>query len=114
MRLKEKRLRLILDDYKDTTVAGNWIIPLNPDNIKIEFTDMGNNLAKFSGTHTIYLNSNYEVSYLFPCYIRELWYIKQRREHRWRYWFYKLFTPQKINKTATEQATLASNWICGN
>lgn len=108
--LKEKRLRLILDEYRVSTNEGGWITPLNPDNISILFTDTPLTTQSICGNKII-LNKNIEAKYLFPCYIKELWHIKQKREHRWKYWFYKIFMPNKINDSANEKEELAKNWL---
>lgn len=110
--LKEKRLRLLLDEYRLNTIEGDWITPLNPDNIKIVFVNMTKSDVLSLSARTIYLNGAIDSTYLFPCYIRELWYIKQRRECGWKYWIYKIFAPSKIEEPAKEKAELAQNWLC--
>ena len=109
--VKEKRLRLILDQYRRVTSAGEWITPLNPDNIKISFFDGLFSIKSFVLGNTIYLNKLKEAEDLFPCYIKELWHIKQKRQQRWKYWVYLLFNYNQIDEPAQEQYTLARNWL---
>lgn len=112
MRLKHHRFKLILDDYQFNTVAGEWITPLNPDNINFEFIDMGlHGTVKISGRKTIYINNRYEVRNLFPYIIKALWELKQKREAPYCYFLFKLFNPSKIDKPASEKAEIAYNWL---
>jgi hypothetical protein len=108
---KEKRLRLLLDEYRNTTAAGEWITPLNPDNIKIEFQDLGNFLGMSEGKKKIILNERYESKELFPFLIYKLWHIKQKRKSLLKYWFYKVFNSWKIYLPAREKEAIAEDWL---
>jgi hypothetical protein len=107
--LKEQMLKVILQDYCNNTNEGTWIIPLNPDNIRLEFLPIKRSFSNATNKY-IGLPQDIEARDLFPCYIKELWHIKQKREHRWKYWFYKVFKPSKINDSADEKELLAKNW----
>jgi hypothetical protein len=109
---KEKRLRSGLDTYCRDTNEGEWITPLNPDNIPISFFSQKDGKCSQLLGEVIYLNDCYEAKQLFPCYIKELWHIKQKREQRWKYWLYRIFAPRKINNVATEKEILARHWMC--
>lgn len=112
--VKTKRLRLILDTYRNSTAAGNWITPLNPDNISIEFIAMRKPFSVSFNTRTIYLNTQYEVIHTFPYYIQALWEIKQQRSSKLTYWFYKIFKPSRIDIPSSDKATIARNWLIQN
>ena len=107
----EKSLRLLLDIFVRETEEKQWIIPLNPDNIKIHFCDPWETHIPTLCTKTIKLEAEKNAQDLFPCYIKELWHIKQKREHRWKYWFYRLFYSDKVDVPANEKAELAANWL---
>ena len=108
---KENLLKYTLDVYRKTTIAGDWLTPLNPDNISIEFFRAALHQDSQIVGNTIYLNARHDTKYLFPFYVKELWHIKQKRENRWKYWIYKIFMPWRVNRPAMEQAELAANWL---
>lgn len=112
--VKTKRLKLILDTYTKATAAGDWITPLNPDNISIEFVAMRKPFSVSFDTRTIYFNTQYEVAHIFPYYIKALWEIKQQRASKLTYWFYKLFNPSRIDIPSSDKATTARNWLIQN
>ena len=107
--LKEQRLKVILQDYCNNTDEGTWIIPLNPDNIRLEFLPIKRSFSNATKKY-IGLPQDIEARDLFPSYVKELWHIKQKREHRWKYWFYKIFCPSKINDSADERELLSRHW----
>jgi hypothetical protein len=107
---KEKRLRLYLDEYRLNTVAGEWITPLNPDNIEIEFADLGELKSMLRGKR-IFFNLKYEAKDLFPQYVKELWHLKQKRERPIKFLFYKIFNPWNIYIPAKEKEAIAYKWL---
>jgi hypothetical protein len=108
---KEKRLRLRLEEYRKNTAAGEWITPLNPDNIQIEFLDLGNHEKSMLYGKKIILNEKYESEELFTSLIYELWHLKQKREMPFRFWLYTLFCPWQIYIPAREKKSIAYNWL---
>ena len=111
---KEKRLRLLLDEYRLNTAAGEWITPLNPDNIQIEFLDLGEHEKSVVYGKKILLNENYEAKAIFPSLIYELWHLKQKREMPFRFWLYSVLYPWKIYIPAREKKSIAYNWLLEN
>lgn len=109
---KEKMLRLMLDEFIKETQEGAWLWELNPDNVTIEFWDLGNYAIGMSVGSKIVLNSKYQSVELFSTLIHELWYLKQRREAPVRYWIFKMpFFRHKIENSAEEKEEIAENWL---
>jgi hypothetical protein len=112
--LKEKRLRLYLDEFRKT-LKDDWITPLNPDNVEIEFKDFGNFCIAMLVGQKVILNSMYEADELFSSLVHELWHLKQKRKAIVRYYLFKMFWfRNKIEKTAEEWEKIAEDWICYN
>lgn len=110
-KFSEKYLRLLLDVYRNTP-QGEWITPLNPDNITIHFYKFRKRKSD-STRNSICLNKTYSLKELFPCYVRELWYIKERRACYWRYWLSKLFRLKNFVDKADVAMLNANHWLYG-
>jgi hypothetical protein len=111
---KEKKLRMYLDNFKKS-LTDDWVTPLNPDNVKIEFKNFGNFCIAMSVGQKIILNSMYEADELFSSFVHELWHLKQKREAPIRYHiFLILFFRNKIEKSAEEWEAIAEDWIYYN
>lgn len=109
---KEKMLRLMLDEFRKETAEGEWITPLNPDNVKIEFRDLGSYAYGMSVGSKIVLNSKYQAVELFSTLVHELWHLKQRREAPVRYWIFKMpFFRHKLENSAEEKEIFAEDWL---
>ncbi len=109
--IKEKRLRALLKEFCKETAEGDWIIPLNPTNIEFEFTDLYRNDESMLFGDVIYFDPDHEAKHLFPYLVKELWLIKQKREHRLRYWLCRILNLQKIYQEAEEKETIAYEWL---
>ena len=112
-KVKEKMLRLMLDEFIKETQEGAWLWDLNPDNVPIEFWDLKKYAIGMSVGKKIILNSRYEPVELFSTLIHELWHLKQRRENPVSYWIFKIpFFRYKIEDSAEEKEEIAENWLC--
>lgn len=110
--ITEKLLRLYLDEFRKNTYEGAWITPLNPDNVKIAFYDLGDWAYGMTVFNTIVLNSKYSAQELFSTLVHELWHLKQRRESPIRYWLFKIpFFRHKIENSAEEKEQIAEDWL---
>ncbi len=110
--LKEKMLRLWLDEFLKDTQEGAWLLELNPDNVKIVFNDLGDWAYGMSVFDKIVLNSRYQAFELFSTLVHELWHLKQRRDSPIRYWIFKMpFFRHKIENSAEEKEQIAENWL---
>jgi predicted AAA+ superfamily ATPase len=109
---KEKMLRLYLDKFIKETQEGAWLWELNPDNVTIEFWDLGDWAIGMSVGKKIILNSKYQAVELFSTLVHELWHLKQRRENPVRYWIFKIpFFRHKIENSAEEKEAIAEDWL---
>lgn len=110
-RIKENRLRLLLKHFCDETAEGEWIAPLNPSNIEIDFTDLYKNDESMLFGDVVYLDPDHEATHLFPYYVKELYLIKQKREHRFEYFINQIFGIGSIMDKAEEKKSIATEWM---
>lgn len=111
-KVKEKMLRMYLDEFLKETQEGAWIWELNPDNVTIEFWDLKDYALGMSVGGKIILNSKFQAVELFSTLVHELWHLKQRRENPVRYWIFKIpFFRHKIENSAEEKEAIAENWL---
>lgn len=108
---KEKKIRLYLDKFIQD-LKDDWITPLNPDNVEIEFWDLGEFAIAMLVGQKVVLNGKYQASELFSSLIHELWHLKQKREKPIRYFIFKIpFFRHKIENSAEYWEELAEDWI---
>lgn len=111
IKAKERRLRLLLKHFCEETQEGEWITPLNPSNIQLDFTDLYKNDESMLFCDVIYLDPDHEAKHLFPYLVKELYLIKQKREHRFEYFVNRIFGIGSIMDKANEKQETAFNWI---
>jgi hypothetical protein len=110
--LKEKMLRLWLDEFLKDTQEGAWLWELNPDNVEIVFNDLGDWAYGMLVFDKIVLNSRYQAVELFSTLVHELWHLKQKRNNPISYWIFKIpFFRHKIENSAEEKEQIAENWL---
>lgn len=109
--IKEKRLKMLLDQFCADTQEGFWIKTLNPSNIEVSFVDLYKDDESFLIFDTIHMDPDHDAKHLFPYYIKELWKIYCKRTYGWRYWLIRIFNFTQFNKKLKEKQDLAEHWL---
>jgi hypothetical protein len=110
-KVKEKLLRMYLDEFIKETQEGAWLWDLNPDNVDFIWYKVGK-LYGGSVGGKIWLNPMYQAVELFSTLVHELWHLKQRRENPVSYWIFKIpFFRHKIEDSAKEKEAIAEDWL---
>lgn len=108
---KEKRLRMLLEQFCKETEEGSWILPLSPSNIEIAFVDLPKDHESTLLFDIIHLDPDHDIQHLFPYYVMELWKIKKKRELGWKYWLYCIFNFLKFKQELTNKCNKATDWL---
>lgn len=101
---KKKKLRVQLDKFAKY-LNEDWITPLNPDNIKIEFGSRLDSILCIFKKRKIVLNPKYDSDELFAQMVYEL-YILKHKQHL----FHFIFNYFELKQLAEEWKWLAQDW----